>query len=67
MTSVIVNDASCLIDLHKGRLPHVVGRLSYSFVIPLPFARRNSWHLQTANGRCWTTQVLKSAIFHPFK
>ena len=36
MTCVIVNDASCLIDLHKGRLLHVLLRLPYRFVIPLP-------------------------------
>ena len=33
---VIVNDASCLIDLHKGGLLTVLCRLPYSFVVPLP-------------------------------
>jgi predicted nucleic acid-binding protein len=33
---VVVNDASCLIDLRKGRLLHVVLKLPYRFVIPLP-------------------------------
>ena len=36
MTSVIVNDASCLIDLRKGGLLHVVLELPFRFVIPLP-------------------------------
>lgn len=36
MTLVIVNDASCLIDLRKGRLLHVMLRLPYRFVVPLP-------------------------------
>ena len=33
---VIVNNASCLIDLHKGGLLNVLCRLRYSFVVPLP-------------------------------
>ena len=33
---VIVNDASCLIDLHKDGLLTVLCRLPYSFVVPLP-------------------------------
>lgn len=36
MTRVIVNDASCLIDLRKGRLLHVLCALSYEFIVPLP-------------------------------
>ena len=36
MTCVIVNDASCLIDLRKGGLLNVVCDLPYRFVIPLP-------------------------------
>lgn len=36
MTTVIVHDASCLIDLHKGRLLHVLVRLPYRLVVPLP-------------------------------
>ena len=36
MTYVIVNDASCLIDLRKGSLLHVLCRLPYRFVVPLP-------------------------------
>jgi predicted nucleic acid-binding protein len=36
VTCVIVNDASCLIDLRKGRLLAVLCNLPYGFVIPLP-------------------------------
>ena len=38
MTSVI-NDASCLIDLHKVRLLPVMLGLPYRFVVPLPIRR----------------------------
>lgn len=33
---VVVNDASCLIDLRKARLLHMLVRLPYQLVIPLP-------------------------------
>ena len=36
MTCVVVNDASCLIDLKKGKLLHVLLRLPYRFIVPLP-------------------------------
>ena len=36
MTWVVVNDASCLIDLRKGGLLHVLLRLPYRFIVPLP-------------------------------
>ena len=36
MTCVIVNDASCLIDLRKGGLLSVLCNLPYRFVVPLP-------------------------------
>ena len=36
MTHVVVNDASCLIDLRKGRLLHVLCHLPYRFIVPLP-------------------------------
>lgn len=36
MTSIIVNDASCLIDLKKGRLLHALPALPYRFIVPLP-------------------------------
>ena len=40
ITQVVVNDASCLIDLRKGGLLHVLCKLPYRFVVPLPI--RNS-------------------------
>ncbi|MFK5977769.1 MAG: type II toxin-antitoxin system VapC family toxin [Rhizobiaceae bacterium] len=36
MASVIINDACCLIDLRKGNLLHVLCKLPYQFVVPLP-------------------------------
>ena len=36
MTSVIVTDASCLIDLRNGGLLDVLCYLTYQFVVPLP-------------------------------
>jgi hypothetical protein len=36
VTRVIINDASCLIDLKKGRLLHVMLSLPVHFVIPFP-------------------------------
>lgn len=36
MTCVIVNDASCLIDLKKGRLLPVILALPYRFIVPYP-------------------------------
>ena len=36
MTCVIVNDASCLIDLRKGGLLSVLCNLPYRLVVPLP-------------------------------
>lgn len=36
MTRVVVNDASCLIDLRKGGLLPVLCNLPYRFVVPLP-------------------------------
>lgn len=33
---VVVNDASCLIDLRKGRLLRALMSLPYRFMIPLP-------------------------------
>ena len=36
MTCVVVNDASCLIDLRKGQLLHVLPHLPYRFIVPLP-------------------------------
>ena len=39
MTTVVVNDASCLIDLRKGGLVHAMLTLPYRFVVPLPIRR----------------------------
>ncbi len=39
MTSIIVNDASCLIDLRKGGLLPLLGSLPYRLVVPLPVRR----------------------------
>jgi len=36
VTRVIVNDASCLIYLHKGRLLHTTVALPFEFVVPYP-------------------------------
>ena len=36
MTCVVVNDASCLIDLRKGGLLAVLCKLPYRFAVPLP-------------------------------
>ena len=36
MTCVVVNDASCLIDLRKGGLISVLCSLPYQIIIPLP-------------------------------
>jgi predicted nucleic acid-binding protein len=36
LTCIVVNDASCLIDLRKGQLLHVLLRLPYRFIVPLP-------------------------------
>jgi predicted nucleic acid-binding protein len=44
VTTVIVNDASCLIDLQKGRLLHVMVALPFRFVVP--FTVRESELLQ---------------------
>lgn len=36
MPAVVVHDASCLIDLRKGRLLRALGQLPFQFVVPLP-------------------------------
>lgn len=36
MTAIIINDASCLIDLRKGRLLHAMLALPFRFVVPYP-------------------------------
>ena len=44
MTCVIVNDASCLIDLRKGGLLEALCRLPYGLVIPLPVRESEVLH-----------------------
>lgn len=39
MIRVVVNDASCLIDLRKGQLLHVLPQLPHRFIVPLPIRR----------------------------
>ena len=48
MTCVIVNDASCLIDLHKGGLLPAFFELPYRIVVPLPV--RQSEFLDLSSG-----------------
>jgi len=47
LTRVIVNDASCLIDLRKGQLLEVLPRLPYQLVIPLPVRVSEILHFST--------------------
>ena len=57
MTHVIVNDASCLIDLHKARLLHALRELPHRLVVPLPIRASEvltlsaaDWALMDARG-----------------
>ena len=50
MTCVIVNDASCLIDLRKGGLLEALCRLPYRLVIPLPVRAAEVLHF---SGQEW--------------
>lgn len=52
MTTVVVNDASCLIDLHKGRLLNVMLTLPYRLVVPLPIRHAEALDL---TDRDWRT------------
>lgn len=54
---VIVNDASCLIDLRKGRLLPAILRLPYRFVVPFPIRHselldfsQEEWDFMDAGG-----------------
>lgn len=51
MTTVVVNDASCLIDLHKGRLLNVTLTLPYRFVVPLPIRHAEALDLTDQDWR----------------
>ena len=57
MTTVVVNDASCLIDLRKGGLVRAMLTLPYRFVVPLPIRRSEAldftdedWQRMDADG-----------------
>ena len=50
MTRVIVNDASCLIDLRKGGLLEALCKLPYKLVIPLPVRTSEVLHF---SGQEW--------------
>ena len=50
MTTVVVNDASCLIDLHKGQLLNVMLTLPYRFVVPLPIRQAEALDLVVGRG-----------------
>ena len=57
MTTVVVNDASCLIDLRKGGLVHAMLTLPYRFVVPLPIRQSEAldftdedWQRMDADG-----------------
>ena len=50
MISVIVNDASCLIDLKKGRLLRFLLRLPYGFIVPWPI---REWELLNFRSQEW--------------
>ena len=51
MTTVIVNDASCLIDLHKVRFLPVMLRLPFQFVVPLPIRQAEALDLAERDWR----------------
>ena len=57
MTCVIINDASCLIDLRKGGIVGVLCNLPYQFIVPLPIREsevldftNQQWKLLDDNG-----------------
>ena len=52
MTRVIVNDASCLIDLRKGGLLEALCRLPYRLVVPLPVRASEILHFSGQEWQC---------------
>lgn len=57
MTCVVVNDASCLIDLGKSGLLRFLCRLPYEFIVPLPIRKSevlnftdDDWHSLDSGG-----------------
>ena len=63
MTTVVVNDASCLIDLHKGRLLHAMLGLPFRWGA-LPFLVAAYFGGQFVGNRLRTRRSNKSAT-HP--
>lgn len=58
MTQVVVNDASCLIDLRKGGLLAVLGNLPYRLVVPLPVRESEILDFSNAEWRALDTAGL---------
>ena len=52
MICLIVNDACCLIDLHKVRLLPDMLRLPYRFLVPPPVRYSELLHLTASDWRC---------------
>lgn len=51
MNTVVVNDASCLIDLHKARLLAAMLTLPHRFVVPLPIRHAEALDLTERDWR----------------
>lgn len=65
MTRIIVNDASCLIDLRKGRLLCAMLRLPYRFVVPLPIRHSEVLGLSESEWERLETDGLETLDLHP--
>ena len=50
MSTVVVNDASCPIDLHKGRLLAAMLTLPHRFVVPLSIRHAEALHSAAPHG-----------------
>ena len=61
MTHLVVNDASCLIDLRKGGLLPVLGNLPYRLVVPLPVRESEILDFSDAH---WRTLDAAGMITH---
>ncbi len=62
---IVVNDASCLIDLHKGRLLHVMLKLPYHFIVPLPIRESELLDFIESDWRLLETEGLKTFDLPP--
>ena len=69
MPVVVVNDASCLIDLRKGRLLQALCRLPFRFVVPLTVRESelldfspSEWAIEQVIGRRLHHRVWKSLL-----